>query len=113
MIVRAAFIVALCLGATASTNPFCAGALLAQRQAAQQVPQMPPAGNPDHVEPPKGAYCDPSREPAHACARHAQCVEGDDGRITIQEDGAQCRACCYKKHCHCPEDNCQAPAAVE
>lgn len=109
MIARAVFIVALCLGATASTNPFCAGALLAQ----QQVPQMPPEGNPDHVEPPKGAYCDHSREPAHACACHAQCVEDGEGKITIQEDGAHCRAYCYKKHCHCPADNCQAPAAVE
>ena len=112
MIVRAVF-VAICLGATASTNPFCPGALLAQQQlpAAQQVPQMPPEGNPDHVEPPRGAYCDHSRNPAHACACHSKCVEDDQGNMSIQEDGAHCRAYCYQKHCHCPTDNCQAPAA--
>jgi hypothetical protein len=104
---RVILLAMLCLCATVSRNPFCAGALLAQ-----QEPQMPPEGNPDHVEPPRGAYCDHSREPAHACACHTECVEDADGNLRIQEDGKHCRAFCFKKHCHCPAENCEAPSSA-
>jgi len=106
---RAVFVAVLCLGATVSTNPFCAGALHVQQTGQDAV--MPPEGNPDHVQPPNGAYCDHSSRPAHSCACHAMCVEDSDGNVSIQEDGAHCRANCYKKHCHCPTDKCQSPAA--
>ena len=105
---RAVFVALLCLGATVSTNPFCAGALHAQQAGQDAV--MPPEGNPDHVQPPEGAYCDHSRNAAHSCACHATCVEDSDGNVTIQEDGAHCRANCYKKHCHCPAQDCKTPA---
>lgn len=107
---RILLIVALCLVAFVSRapeSPFCAGALHAQ--ASGQDPVMPPEGNPEHVQPPDGAYCDHSTRPAHACACHAQCVENKDGTIAIQEDREHCRANCYKKHCHCPADKCKTP----
>ena len=104
MLLRAVVVAVCCLGASMSVNPFCAGALHAQ-----QEPQMPPEGNPDHIQPPDGAYCDHSRRPAHSCACHSTCVEDSDGNVTIEEDGAHCRANCFKKHCHCPMDKCQTP----
>lgn len=101
---RALLVAVLALVGTVSMNPHCAGALLAQSE-----PQMPPEGNPDHVQPPDGAWCDHTERAAHACACHAKCVEGDDGQVRIEEDGTHCRAYCYRKFCRCPADNCQAP----
>ena len=97
------------LGPTVSGDKtqFCMGALHAQTlqaQASSQDPVMPPEGNPDHKEPPNGAFCDHSDRPAHACKCHAECKAGPDGKVYLQEDGIHCRAWCYKKHCHCPAD---------
>ena len=69
-----------------------------------QVPPMPPPGNPGHQEPPPGAFCqhpsvDP--DPAHACECQKACQMNEDGSVTIIED-RNCRAWCFKRHCHCP-----------
>jgi|GEM_PF-5924288 len=88
-------------------TPFCSGALMAQARG--EDPAMPPAGNPDHVEPQKGAYCDRSAAQAHHCECHNQCVENEDGTISTEEDGPHCRAFCYKRFCRCPWDHCKQP----
>lgn len=95
---RFIFVLLLSLGATVSRSPFCHGA-----EAAQEIPPMPPPGNPDHKEPPEGAFCNRSPHPARSCKCHAICVEDAEGKVTIQED-PKCRAWCFKKHCHCPAE---------
>ena len=108
-LIRACLVVLLALLGTVSTSPYCDGALMAQAQGQSPVePSMPPPGNPDHAEPPPGAFCSRSPKPEHSCKCHATCVENEDGTIAIQEDGAHCRAYCYKKACHCPVDGCQS-----
>lgn len=97
---RVLVVLLLCLGATVSRSPFCAHAEAVQQPPA---PPMPPPGNPDHVEPPKGAYCDRSKHAARNCKCHAKCVEDEDGNVVVVED-PQCRAWCFKSHCHCPHD---------
>lgn len=102
-------VVACCLVASVSRapeSPFCAGAVLAQ---AQGEPSMPPEGNPNHVEPAKGAYCDRSASELHACKCHHRCEPNPDGTVTQVEDGVHCRAYCFKRACRCPWDNCNAP----
>jgi hypothetical protein len=93
-------------GTKLTEHAFCAGGLHAQVMAAQkgEDPVMPPAGNPDHVQPAKGAFCDHSDRPAHACKCHPTCVIGADGKMQVQEDLSHCRGNCYKDHCHCPSD---------
>lgn len=104
----AVLVALLCLTATLSTTPYCAGALMAQARG--QEPVMPPEGNPGHNEPPKGAWCDRSANAAHHCECHNKCVESEDGTVTAQEDGPHCRAYCYKKYCRCPWDECKTPS---
>lgn len=109
MLARVCLTLALCLMATVSTSPFCAGALEAQSHAAPMMP--PPGGTPDHKEPPNGAWCDRSAAAEHHCECHNACVHNEDGSISKQEDHAKCRANCYVKHCQCPWDNCDVPPA--
>lgn len=97
---RVLVVLLLSLGATVSRSPFCVGA-----EMAQQVPSMPPEGNPDHAEPAKGAYCSRSKHEAHSCKCHAKCVpdENDPNAIVRLED-PKCRAWCFKDHCRCPAE---------
>lgn len=100
--IRVLCVLLLCLGATVSRSPFCAHAEAVQAQPAP--PSMPPPGNPGHKPPPEGAYCDRSKHAARECKCHAKCVEDEAGNITVVEDSKNCRAYCFKSHCHCPHD---------
>ena len=105
---RALIVVVLSLLATVSTSPYCTGALMAQARG--EAPMMPPEGNPNHVKPPDGAWCDRSAAKEHHCECHNKCVENEDGTIATEEDGAHCRAWCFKSACRCPWDNCKTPS---
>ncbi len=88
----------------------CMGALrviAAEQSAAQQnpPPMPPPGGNKDHSAPAPGAYCSREKHEARNCQCHAKCIHDENGKLVeIEEDGVNCRANCYKKHCHCPAD---------
>jgi hypothetical protein len=97
---RVLLVVVLSLGATVSRSPFCVGAELAQ----QQVPPMPPPGNPDHQAPEKRAFCSRSKDAAHTCKCHAKCIVDDKGNVTGVEEDPKCRAWCFRDHCRCPAD---------
>lgn len=89
---------ALCLlvllvAQTPTLSPLC---LMAQQVAAQQQP-----GNPGHLPPPTGFYCETNHTDA---AKRCACHKVDthplcEGEPT--EDNAQCLVACYKDHCHC------------
>jgi hypothetical protein len=75
--------------------------------------QLPPPGNPGHVEPPPGQTCArEARTPAdHRCDCHRECQEGapgPDGKpvIHVQED-PMCRVYCFAKSCRCPVSGCE------
>ncbi len=110
----------LVLAAMAGPNPLpmsdhCSGALRvqaleaaglsAEQKQQEEIPPMPPPGNPGHQTPHDKAFCDRSKNPARNCACHAKCVYDIKGKLVdIEEDGANCRANCFKKHCHCDAD---------
>lgn len=118
------FVLVCALGVAASSGlpapmrlgPHCvlAAALILQAAQPAGVAQLPPAGNPGHVEPAPGQMC--AREattPAdHRCACHRVCQPNvdDEGNAApgayVQED-PKCRVYCYKSHCSCPVEGCE------
>ncbi len=111
MKIRLLLVALFCLAGTVShapASPFCSGALMAQARG--ETPTMPPpGGNPDHAEPPKGAWCDRSKAVEHHCECHNRCENQPDGSIAQFEDHGNCRANCHINHCRCPWDGCAAP----
>ncbi len=88
-------------------GPHC---VLAIAIAAQQ---LPPEGNPGHVEPAPGQNCSRTTQADHACACHRKCVEGTnqegeaDPKVIVVQEDPKCRVYCYKSHCACPIENCE------
>lgn len=94
------------------TSPFCVGALHAQAQWQDPLVMPPPGGNPDHSEPPKGAFCDNSNRPAHHCECHIECATDEDGN-SYYTGITECRAYCHEDHCKCPAKNCPQPTGSQ
>ncbi len=101
---------------TTRPGPHCLrAASLALQLAAPVARQLPPAGNPDHVEPAPGQNCGRSQQTPrdHLCGCHRECQQAagygdpnDPPTVYVQED-PQCRVYCYKSHCRCPIANCE------
>ncbi len=95
-------------------GPHCVRAASLLLVAAPAPAQMPPPGNPGHVEPAPGQTCarEASTPADHRCDCHRACKANvdEDGHAApgayVQED-PRCRVYCYAKSCRCPITGCE------